>query len=192
MPGSSRSWRAAARDLPAPTHALSARIDLGADQVRLTPGGALTLNGIAQGAIADRIAELSRRRGFAAPLVDTGEMRLPGPVRRTLLLPDGVPLALAGCAAATSVPGALRFASGAGHIIDPQRPVAGSGPRFEPWRSVTVIAPDATDADALSTAFALCPAERIGDLAPPDSLVIAIDQSGRQHRFGAAPKGSIA
>ena len=122
-------WQAAARDLPAPLEALSAQIDLAPDQVRLSPGGALTFNGIAQGAVADRVSDLLRRRGFAAPVIDTGELRLPGATRRTVRLPDGAPLALAGCAAATSFPGALRFTSGAGHIIDPHRPVA-SGSEF--------------------------------------------------------------
>ena len=147
--------------------------------MRLAPGTALTLNGIAQGIIADRVAALLVRRGFAAPRIDTGEMRLPGPDRRRLRLPAaGVEIEVADCAVATSAPDALRFPGSGHHLFDPR-----TGRCPELWRSVTVIAPTAADADALSTAFAVSTPERIGDLVPADTLVLATEPGGTDAPF---------
>ena len=57
---------------------------------------------------------------------------------------------------------------------------------------MTVIARCAMDADALSTAFAVSSPERIGDLVPVDTLVIATDAHGRTRRFGRAPRGVVS
>ncbi|HSV29301.1 MAG TPA: FAD:protein FMN transferase, partial [Candidatus Omnitrophota bacterium] len=43
------------------------------------PGMAATLNGIGQGYVTDRVAELLKRKGFANVLVDLGEPRVLGP-----------------------------------------------------------------------------------------------------------------
>ncbi len=132
------------------------------------PGMALTLNGIAQGFITDRIADLLRRRGLDHVLVDIGELRaLDGrrdgsgwPVRiaepgndkataRTLRLNNR--------ALATSEPLGTTFdaAGRFGHIVDPRagRPAARC-------RQVSVEAPSAAIADALSTAFCLMPDDK--------------------------------
>jgi len=179
-------WLAAARGAPSPRLPSAAAV-IAPGRVTLPRGAALTLNGIAQGLIADRIADLLARRGFASPIIDTGETRLPGPARRRVALSHADPILLGGCAVSTSAPGALRFPSGGHHILDPR---TGAAPEI--WRAVTVIAPSAMDADALSTAFALSTPERIGDLAPVDTLVIATDPAGRTRRFGRAPEGAVA
>ncbi|WP_162683192.1 FAD:protein FMN transferase [Rhodobacteraceae bacterium DSL-40] len=158
-----------------------ARIATSPGVLQLSGGTALTLDGIAQGYIADRVADLVLRHGFHAPLIDTGEMRFTGEAPQTLRLPEGgETLRLTRCAAATSAPAAMRLPRGH-HLFDPR-----SGLSPELWRSVTVIAPEATDADALSTAFAVSPRARIGDLVPPGTAVFAIDREGRLHRFGRA------
>ena len=181
-------WTALARGTALPARAASPRPVLAPHRLALAPGTALTLNGIAQGTIADRVADLLARRGFTAPLIDTGEMHLPGPDYRRVTLPRaGLAFSLAGCALATSEPDALRFASGGHHILDPR-----SGQSPDLWRAVTVIAPRAEDADALSTAFAISTRVRIGDLVPADTLVIATDHAGQTHRFGRAPAGTLA
>jgi FAD:protein FMN transferase len=150
-------------------------------ELRLSPGAALTLNGIAQGYVADRVAELVRQHGFHAPFIDTGEMRFAGRERQTLTLPHaGRTLRLARCAAATSAPEGLRLAVGH-HLFDPR---TGLSPGH--WRAVTVVAPDATDADALSTAFAISSRDRIGDLVPEGVAVIASAADGASHHFGRA------
>jgi thiamine biosynthesis lipoprotein len=179
-------WTAAVAGAPAPLERIrGARVELGPGMVRLGPGTALTLNGIAQGLIADRVAALLVRRGFVAPRIDTGEMRLPGADWRRLRLPAaGLEIEVADCAVATSAPDALRFPGAGHHLFDPH---TGGSP--ERWRSVTVIAPTAADADALSTAFAVSPAERIGDLVPADALVLTTEPGGTTRCFGRGPEG---
>ncbi|MGF6861852.1 thiamine biosynthesis lipoprotein [Rhodobacteraceae bacterium MBR-64] len=145
--------------------AVTARATLGWDGVRfdvdearlLRPGMALTLNGIAQGYITDRIAALLRGQGLRDVLVDIGEVVALG--RK----PDGRPwqagiatparalvhrVALSDRALATSAPMGTMLAAGQGHILDPQ----GHGPRHE---LVCVSAPRAALADGLSTALCL-------------------------------------
>lgn len=121
------------------------------------PGMALTLNGIAQGLIADRVARLLAAGGVADVLVDTGEIVASGhdpdgaPWR--VVLPGGQDARLAGEAVATSEPlGTVFDAAGTqGHIIDP----ASGLPAAPRWRHVTIAARSAALADALSTAACL-------------------------------------
>lgn len=163
--------RAAARALVGWQH-----LEVAAGAIRLAPGASLSLNGIAQGYIADRVADLFRAEGLDEVLIDTGEIRaLGGDPRRnsrsnsrgeprgdpwqvTLrdgerLLPD--PVALADAALATSAPRGTVFdaAGEIGHILDP----ATGLPASDRWRLVSVMAPSAALADALSTGFALMP-----------------------------------
>ncbi len=164
----------------------AAEIGLAAGRVTLSPGAALTLNGIAQGIVADRVTGLLVRRGFTAPLIDTGEMRLSGPERRPVDLPEaGLRLHLAEVAVATSTPGALRFdpSGRRHHLFDP---LSGDSPGW--WRSVTVIAATAEAADALSTGFAVSPPELVGDLAASlaDVAVVATGRAGKTRILGAA------
>lgn len=121
-------------------------------------GMALTLNGIAQGYLTDRIADLLRAGGLAHVLVDLGEIRAlgeraPGEPWRIGLGTTEEVISLADGAVATSAPfGTVLDAAGSiGHIIDPRlgRPSAGQ------WRRVSVLHPRATIADGLSTAFVL-------------------------------------
>lgn len=127
------------------------------------PGMALTLNGIAQGAITDRIAALLRAEGFRDVLVDMGEVAAfgqrpgGGPWEAGIAAPDGTllrRLALSDRALATTAPlgTAIDAAGGLGHILDPA-----TGSAAAPWRTVSVSAPTAALADGLSTAFALMP-----------------------------------
>ena len=160
-----------------------ARVDIAPGEVRLRPGTALTLNGIAQGTVADRVAALLARHGFAPPVIDTGEMQLPGPERRAVDLPAArMRLYAAEAAVATSAPVAFLFdAAGRHHLFDP---LTGASPAW--WRSVTVVAPTAEAADALSTAFAVSPPEMVGDIAAAleDVAVVAAGQDGRVRLYG--------
>lgn len=132
------------------------RVSLSAGEVRLAPGMALTLNGIAQGWAADRVAEALAARDFQDVMIDTGELRASGdaemrgagwPVRL-----DGSTLWLSGRALATSEPlgTVLDRAGRIGHILDPRR---GAVPAR--WRKLAVSAPEAALADGLSTALCL-------------------------------------
>ncbi len=163
-----------------------ASVQVSSTGITLSAGAALTLNGIAQGTVGDRVAELLTRRGFTPPLIDTGEMLLPGPTRRDIALPEAnLNFRLAEVAIATSAPGALIFdpAGARTHIFDP---MSGETPGW--WRSVTVFAPRAETADALSTAFAVAAPEVVGDLTGSlDGVaVIATTRSGEVRIFGNA------
>ena len=127
------------------------------------PGMALTLNGIAQGYITDRITELLRAGGLDRALVDLGEIRGLDSHPATNTPPWRVGLARpqAPDQVYTTVEirsQALATSGGYGtpldpagrhtHLFDPRTGAA--QPRY---RSVSVLAPTATMADALSTAF---------------------------------------
>jgi len=152
-------------------NAALARVDYAAvradlRQIRyLRPGMAMTLNGIAQGYITDRVTELLRNAGLDRALVDMGEIRgldvhhSAAPWRVGLADPDHPEkifetLEITNQAVSTSggyetrIDPAGRFT----HLFDPK---TGSGmPRY---RSVSIMADQATTADALSTAFSLMP-----------------------------------
>jgi thiamine biosynthesis lipoprotein len=140
--------------------------------IRLSrPGMAVTLNGIAQGYITDRIVGLLKNEGFDHVLADLGEIRAIGrgpsgpwrvaikdPARPTRSLPG---VDLQDQALATSGSYGFQF-DGAGrfhHLFDPR-----SGTCPHRYASVSVVAADATSADALATACNLLSIEAIADL----------------------------
>lgn len=156
-------------DLPDSAKLDAARAGIGWKHVRATPaevafarpGMAMTLNGIAQGYITDRVADLLRQRGFTDVLIDMGEVRALGhrpdgrPWQAGIAAPDGRIVhrtTLGDRAVATSAPMGTRLgADGAlGHILDPRTgiPVAARD-------LVSVSADHAVLADALSTAFSI-------------------------------------
>ena len=140
------------------------------DRIALAHRGmALTLNGIAQGYIADRIVALLRVGGIEHSMVDMGESRAIG------TRPDGRPwevglsdpdqpdhiastIPIVDQAVATSGGYGFRFdARGRfNHLFDPK-----TGQSADRYASVTVVMPTATTADAMSTAFSLLPWEDI-------------------------------
>ena len=138
-----------------------AGVELGAGRIAFRrPGMALTLNGIAQGYVADRVAALLRAEGLTDVLVDTGELRALGgrpggggwPValqagaRR---IPDAV--RLRDMALASSAPAGTMLGGAVGHVFDP----ASGRPAPARWTLVSVSAPSAALADGLSTAGCL-------------------------------------
>ena len=141
------------------------RVRLAADVITLAPGMAVTLNGIAQGYATDRVADLLRAHGLATVLVHLGETRIAGrPEPRgawRIALPDGRIIALAeDTALATSSPDGTRFSPCCHHLFDPT-----TGRSARDAVPVTLRAPTAALADALSTAAAIAPqraAEMIG------------------------------
>lgn len=153
-------------------------------QVLLPPRSQVTLNGIAQGRIADRVTELLLRHGFDDVVIDAGELRIPGRGRRAVGIPAlKSAISVGEVAIATSEPRALVFDTRTfrHHLIDPG---TGLSPRH--WESISVLAPTAETADALSTAFAILPHEAVGDLVATlsDVAVIGADAKGRVRTFG--------
>jgi thiamine biosynthesis lipoprotein len=140
------------------------------DRIALARHGMqLTLNGIAQGYITDRVVDLLRAEGVTQTLVDMGETRCldahpdgrpwqvaiadpdrPGRTRETLPIVNQ--------AVATSGAYGFQFdpLGRFNHLFDPK-----TGGSAHAYRSVTVITARATEADALSTAFSLVPVEEI-------------------------------
>ena len=144
-------WRALATGTPeAPARALIGwhRVRRDGGWLTLAPGQALTLNGIAQGFVTDLMRERLRAAGFDRALVNIGEhAALGGPFRLALADPVHGTLgqrSLTDGAIATSSPGALRLGPD-GHILAPD----GRAPL---WSTISVEAPSAAMADALSTA----------------------------------------
>lgn len=135
------------------------KVELNPSAITLQPGMSLTLNGVGQGYVADRVAVLLEAEGLDDILIDSGEFRAlggqPGGDDWPMLLETGARLGLRQRALATSSPLGTTFdqAGHDGHILDPVtgRPVR-SG-----WRSVSISAPSAAIADALSTASCLMP-----------------------------------
>lgn len=131
------------------------------------PGMALTLNGIAQGYIADRVAAMLRAEELSDVLVDTGEMRAlggqPGGGDWPVTLQAGDTrvrdaVALRDMALASSAPMGMVLDAGAGigHVLDP---VTGNAAPAR-WTLVSVTAPSAAVADGLSTAGCLLERDR--------------------------------
>ncbi len=143
-----------------------ARALTGWEKVQFSPTGVsfekagvmLTLNGIAQGFIADKIAAYFRRKGVTNVLINTGEIAAIGTA------PDGGAWTvnfggnrndsalLSNAAIATSAPlGTVLDEEGrVGHIIDPR-----TGRMGGRWREVSVVSDLAAVADGLSTGFSL-------------------------------------
>ena len=137
------------------------------------PGMAITLNGIAQGYITDRVATLLQDAGMGDVLLDIGEVRAlgchpdgrpwrvgirraaePETVARSVTLTDRAVATSAGIASVFEPSGHHH------HLFDPAtgRPAQAAG-------QVSVIAPRATVADALSTALAVSRPERAAAFA---------------------------
>ena len=152
------------------------------ERIRLDrPGMAVTLNGIAQGYITDRVAELLRAEGLERVLVSLGEVRglggrADGAPWRVALEDSGM-AALADQAVATSAVAGLRFDPEGRfhHLFDPR-----SGRCAEGYRAASVVAARAADADALSTALVAAgrlavPAETLRELGVVRITVVESD-----------------
>lgn len=138
------------------------RIDAGAVAFGRA-GMAITLNGIAQGYITDKVADLLRRNGISQLALDLGEARTLG--RRadgrtwTIGIADPadrqrIAGRLNGTDRAVATSGGYGMAFDRErrhtHLLNPRTGVTASV-----GRGLTVVAPDACRADAWSTAFAL-------------------------------------
>jgi thiamine biosynthesis lipoprotein len=165
-------------------------LEIEASAVRLArPGMAVTLNGIAQGYITDRIVDLLKNEGFEHVLADLGEIRALGNagvdrpwravIKNPLLGHDGIEIELGNQALATSGSYGFRF-DAAGrfhHLFDPR-----SGTCPQRYASVSVLAPDATTADALATAC---------NLTPPESIVGLLKAAGATSAVIIMPDGAV-
>ncbi|NCG08509.1 MAG: FAD:protein FMN transferase [Verrucomicrobia bacterium] len=134
------------------------RYDKGAIQMS-QPTTQISLNGIAQGYITDRVSEILKSEGYSHVLVELGETRALGPHPQQRPWRLAIPSAeqtdsihtiaeLDQRALATSAANgsSLSKDSAVSHLIDPR-----NGIPAPQWKSVSVLADSATEADALST-----------------------------------------
>ena len=130
------------------------RVQTGTKQVDLPSGMAITLNGIAQGTITDRVADLLRHEGFWHAMVDLGEFRALGshpenrPWRAALRSGQNIDLSDNALAVSSGYGTVFEPSGRFHHIFDPA-----SGASAAKVREVAVIAPRAMIADALATAI---------------------------------------
>jgi FAD:protein FMN transferase len=172
-----------------------AAIDVQPDLIRLRrPGMAITLNGIAQGFMTDRVADLLRAAGFDNVLIDLGEARALGhrpdgeawragiadprqPARTILELPLGADRG-ALPALATSAGYGTQFGPDPRihHLLDPR-----TGHSANHYLSVSVAAPRAALADGLSTTLAIMPPGRAAAVlrSYPSTRAYLVDASGQ-------------
>ncbi len=141
-------------------------LTVGAERIQFDrPGMGLTLNGIGQGYVTDRIVEVLKRGGVDHALVDMGETRAIGsrPDGRSWTVGLEDPRSPGAIAERLAVVDrAVATSGGYGTVFDPSGRFnhifePGSGRTSWRWLSVSVEAATATEADALSTAFTLMP-----------------------------------
>lgn len=152
------------------------------DHIKLQhPGMALTLNGIAQGYITDRITGQLKQAGLEHALVDMGEIRglglAPGnrPWRVGLAGNQAEPASLLNLEirnqAVSTSSGAGTLLSRDGSITHLLNPATGQARPL--YRSVSVQAGNATIADALSTAFSWMSPKEIEQVLASDPALKA-------------------
>ncbi len=169
-------------------------LDPAAHTVALADSGmAMGLGGIAQGYIADRVAEVIRSRGFTDFVIDvSGDLRVDGrvggrpwrvgiqdPRQRdrviaTLPLADGISVVTSGDYERYFELDGRRYH----HILDPA-----TGYPATDCRSVTVVSTDTGIADALATGLFVLGPERGLALAErlPDVEALIVDAAGATH-----------
>jgi thiamine biosynthesis lipoprotein len=168
------------------------------DLVRLGPGMSVTLNGVAQGYAADRALLAVRRHGVEHALLDAGEFDTLGrkqedkpwvlgiqhPRDRNALIArlavDSRALATSGDYETFFTPDFLNH-----HIFDPS-----TGHSPTQLAATSVLAPDALQADGLSTAFMVLGAERSLALAAtlPGVDALLIGKNGQIWRTPGLPE----
>ncbi len=154
---------------PLPNALRALQDKIGYEKLQISPdriafdqtGMAVTLNGIAQGYVTDRVADYLKSEGMTSVLVDIGEYRALGPQADQSPWRIGLmdPIKLGQFSDILEITdGAVATSSGQGdvfdgrgtyhHLFDPH-----SGKSADRYLSVTVTAQEAALADALSTAF---------------------------------------
>ncbi|MCW8133558.1 MAG: FAD:protein FMN transferase [Planctomycetota bacterium] len=191
-------------ELPAPARIAAARrlvdwtkLEASPARVRLAPGMKATLNGIAQGYAGDRVLATLRSFGVTHALANTGEVAALGakaggqpwvagiqhPREADALL--GL-ASLDGRCLSTSGDYATNFSADRAynHIFDP---ATGASPGA--FSSVSVVAPDCTGADALSTAVFVAGPDKGLELvrATPGAEALFVHKDGTQRKTDGFP-----
>lgn len=170
------------------------KVRIATNSIAIGGGQRLTLNGLGQGYVTDRVAELLSAHGLTHVLVDLGEQRairprLAGAPWR-IARADAAPVHLLHGALATSEgAGCVLGAGGAAHhLFDPR-----SGRSATRWKTVTVHHRSAAVADALSTALYVASADEIAALLPqfPGTIAWTRDHANIDRRWISAPVDGV-
>jgi thiamine biosynthesis lipoprotein len=164
------------------------KVEFDEKRIRITPGMAVTLNGIAQGYAADSAMRVMRAHGVEHVLIDAGEFSAHGMNAENAPWRIGIqhPRDRDAFAALTPLENRCLATSGdyetafsddfsRHHILDPR-----SGESPGELASVSVLAPTAMSADALSTALFVLGAKRGMDFLRhyPDTDALLILKDG--------------
>jgi thiamine biosynthesis lipoprotein len=173
----------------------SDRMTVSRDRIVMPRGMAVTLNGIAQGYVTDKVVDLLRAHGISHSLVDMGETRAIDsrpdgrPWEVGIADPDAIGqtkavLPIVDRAVSTSGGYGFQFDAKArfNHLFDPR--TGGCALRY---RSLTTVSVSATAADALSTAFSFMPEDKIRSVLPRVGIdrVYLINDAGQSVEFAA-------
>ncbi len=147
------------------------KVEVSPSLVRLPDGGELTLNGIAQGFITDKVVALLKSHGLEQALVNVGEIsaigspsgldawpvQLDGPkgARQTIRLRDRA------VATSSAVGTTLDVGGAVSHILDPRDGL----PATSLWNRVSIEHRSAAIADGLSTAGVLMTQDTMNSLS---------------------------
>jgi thiamine biosynthesis lipoprotein len=169
------------------------QLSLSPGLVALPPGTSVTMNGIAQGYITDRVADLLRGLGWTHVMIDLGEIYALGSRadERAWAVAVNNPTGLRAplpvlkvhdqAVATSSAAGTMFVASGRHHhLFDPR-----SGRSASRCIQVTVIAKRAALADALSTALFVAPPEERKNILQrfPGTECLIVEMGGRLTRI---------
>jgi thiamine biosynthesis lipoprotein len=156
------------------------------NEIRLLQAEArFSFNGIAQGYITDRVSDMLKNEGYHHVLVELGETRALGPHPQQRPWRIGIQNAdkrtknyclaeLDNRALATSASNGSHITPSLpiSHLIDPRNGKTGA-----PWKSISVLAPTATEADALSTGLSFASPAEISALAKARPEIEIITQA---------------
>jgi len=156
------------------------------------PDMAMTLNGIAQGFVTDRIASLLKSEGLENAVINVGEIAALG--HKSGAEPWQIGIAdhgdernpqafvpLSNQAIATSAPDGTTFKNNSSHIISP---VTGL-PITSQWQRVSIIHKSAAIADGLSTAMVMMNEEEMQKAAQQIGETKVIAKHNAKHNDGA-------
>jgi len=160
------------------------------DAISLGKDQRLTLNGLGQGYVTDRVTELLVAKGLRYMLVDLGEQRAITTRRNgapwLIAQANATPFQLAHGALATSEgSGCVLGANGAvHHLFDPR-----TGRSAAHWRTITVHHRSTAVADALSTALYIASEDEIRAMLPrlQGTTIWAVDAEGRRKHWSSGP-----
>lgn len=168
------------------------KVEISSTEIRFSaPGMALTLNGIAQGYITDRVALLLREEGLENVVVNLGEISAMGHdanggawkiglAETSDQSPDEF-VTLLNRSIATSAPLGSTFDGNTSHIIDP---LSGEAVRSH-WQRVSVMHKSAAFADGLSTGMVIMDQDKVAGMELGNhTQVIAMALDGRTTRIG--------